>query len=84
MNFGGGNQTLAARQCRILLSPWSFALLMPPHTAASDVNSNALYDQTLARSTTIGMLRTQIIRRFSHAAVVGSANSVGCFTVVFW
>ena len=43
--------------------------------AVSD-NNNALYDQTIARSTAIGMVHNQIIRRFSHAAVVGSANSV--------
>ena len=39
-------------------------------------NNNALYDQTLPRSTAIGMLHNQILRRFSHAAVIGSANSV--------
>ena len=43
--------------------------------AVSD-NNNALYDQTLPRSTAIGMLHNQILRRFSHAAVIGSANSV--------
>ena len=35
-------------------------------------NNNALYDQTLPRSTAIGMLHNQILRRFSHAAVIGS------------
>ena len=40
-------------------------------------NNNALYDQTLLRLTTaIGMLHNQILRRFSHVAVIGPANSV--------
>ena len=39
-------------------------------------NNNALYDQTLPRSAAIGMLHNQILRRFSQAAVIGSANSV--------
>ena len=43
--------------------------------AVSD-NNDALYNQTLPRSTVIGMLHNQILRRFSHAAVIGSANSV--------
>ena len=43
---------------------------------ASGPNLTALYDQTLPRSTAIGMLQNQILRRFSHAAVIGSANSV--------
>ena len=43
--------------------------------AVSD-NSTAHYDQTLARSSAIGMLDNQILQRFSLAAVVGSANSV--------
>ena len=49
----------------------------PLHAAdAVSDNNNALYDQTLPRSTAIGMLHNQIFQRFSHAAVIGSASSV--------